>query len=219
LVFIYSVNVIICSHKMCFLIILGLILDRFCHIFAGSGLKVTWTKKPCLTTIYHMQVHAVMLLRGLSPRDKLYQLSHRLLSAKLVPNFADRSCRMVRAMDSHGRILDFLYQNRYYFFQVAPQLYSWVRVDPVPDPLLLRKSGSAGNRTRTFVSVARKSDTKPQRWSQSSEYGKPTLLGLIERANLNQSSPLLRIERDPVSETLCFLVFRIPDNGQSPETQ
>jgi hypothetical protein len=24
---------------------------------------------------------------------------------------------------------------------------------------------------------------------------------------------------DPVSETLCFLVFRIPDYGQSPETQ
>jgi hypothetical protein len=31
-------------------------------------------------------------------------------------------------------------------------------VDPVLDPLLLRKSGSAGNRTRTFGSVARKSD-------------------------------------------------------------
>jgi hypothetical protein len=26
-------------------------------------------------------------------------------------------------------------------------------------------------------------------------------------------------ETYPVSETLCFLVFRIPDNGQSPETQ
>jgi hypothetical protein len=24
---------------------------------------------------------------------------------------------------------------------------------------------------------------------------------------------------DPVSETLCIIVFRIPDNGQSPETQ
>jgi hypothetical protein len=28
-------------------------------------------------------------------------------------------------------------------------------VDPVPDPLLLRKYGSAGNRTRTSGSVAR----------------------------------------------------------------
>jgi hypothetical protein len=31
-------------------------------------------------------------------------------------------------------------------------------VGPVPDPLVLRKSGSAGNRTRTSVSVARNSD-------------------------------------------------------------
>jgi hypothetical protein len=31
-------------------------------------------------------------------------------------------------------------------------------VDPVPDPLLLRKSGSAANRTRTCRSVARNCD-------------------------------------------------------------
>jgi hypothetical protein len=31
-------------------------------------------------------------------------------------------------------------------------------VDTVPDPLLLRKCGSAGNRTRTFGSVARNTD-------------------------------------------------------------
>jgi hypothetical protein len=31
-------------------------------------------------------------------------------------------------------------------------------VDPVPDPLFLRKSSSAGNRTRTSESVARNSD-------------------------------------------------------------
>jgi hypothetical protein len=31
-------------------------------------------------------------------------------------------------------------------------------VEPVPDPLLLRKSGNAGNRTRTSGSVARYSD-------------------------------------------------------------
>jgi hypothetical protein len=28
----------------------------------------------------------------------------------------------------------------------------------------------------------------------------------------------LRTETDPVSETLCLLVFRIPDGGQSPKT-
>jgi hypothetical protein len=29
----------------------------------------------------------------------------------------------------------------------------------------------------------------------------------------------LRSETDPVSETICFLVFRIPDNWQRVETQ
>jgi hypothetical protein len=29
----------------------------------------------------------------------------------------------------------------------------------------------------------------------------------------------LRTETNPVPETLCFLVFRIPDDGQSPRTQ
>jgi hypothetical protein len=32
-------------------------------------------------------------------------------------------------------------------------------------------------------------------------------------------SPQLKMETDPVSETLCFLELRILDNGQSPETQ
>jgi hypothetical protein len=46
----------------------------------------------------------------------------------------------------------------FFFFQIAPQLYSWGWVGLVPDPLLLRKSGSAGNRTRTLGSVVRNSD-------------------------------------------------------------
>jgi hypothetical protein len=64
-----------------------------------------------------------------------------------VPTFVGRGCRAVSTMDPHGCILSFLDQNRYNFFQVAPQLYSRGWVDPVPDPLLLRISGSAGNRT------------------------------------------------------------------------
>jgi hypothetical protein len=42
--------------------------------------------------------------------------------------------------------------------QVAPQLYSRGRMGLVPDPLLLRKCGSAGNRNRTSRSVAKNSD-------------------------------------------------------------
>jgi hypothetical protein len=48
----------------------------------------------------------------------------------------------------HGRNFDFLDRSRYYFFLVAPQLSLRGWVDHVPDPLLLTKSGTAGNRTR-----------------------------------------------------------------------
>jgi hypothetical protein len=67
---------------------------------------------------------------------------------------------MVSVTVPYGRILGFLYRSHYFFFQVAPQLYSWGWLDPVPDPLLLRKSGSAGNRTQTSGSVARNSNDK-----------------------------------------------------------
>ena len=43
-----------------------------------------------------------------------------------------------------------------FFIQVAPQLTSRGWVDPVPDPLLLRKSGSAGDRTRDLCICSQK---------------------------------------------------------------
>jgi hypothetical protein len=67
-------------------------------------------------------------------------------------------CRIVSVADHYRRNLGFLDRCCYFFFQVASQLYSRGWVDPVPDPLFLRKSGSAGNRTRNSGSVARKSD-------------------------------------------------------------
>jgi hypothetical protein len=89
--------------------------------------------------------------------SELYRPSDRRLLAKLVPTFADRRCHVVSVTDPYDRILAFLDRSRYFFFQAAPQLYSRGWVDFVPDALLLRKSRSAGNRTRTFVSVARNS--------------------------------------------------------------
>jgi hypothetical protein len=44
--------------------------------------------------------------------------------------------------------LSFLDRSRYFFFQVAPHLFSRGLVDPIPDPLILRKSDSAGNGTQ-----------------------------------------------------------------------
>jgi hypothetical protein len=56
--------------------------------------------------------------------SELYRPTDRRLSAKLVSTFADRRYRVVSMTDPYGRILEFLDQSRYFFFQVAPQLYS-----------------------------------------------------------------------------------------------
>jgi hypothetical protein len=96
---------------------------------------------------------------------KLLRPSYRRLSAKLLPTFAGRGCDVVCVTDPYGRILGFLDRSRYFIFQVALELYSRGWVGPVPDPLLLRKSGSAGNLTRTSGSLARNSTTRPQRRS------------------------------------------------------
>jgi hypothetical protein len=51
-------------------------------------------------------------------------MSDRGLSAKLVPAFADKGSHVVSVTDPYGRIFAFIDRSRYYFFQVAPQLYS-----------------------------------------------------------------------------------------------
>jgi hypothetical protein len=53
---------------------------------------------------------------------ELYRASDRRL-AKLVPIFADRGCYVVSVTDPYGRNLDSLDRIRYFFFQVARQLY------------------------------------------------------------------------------------------------
>jgi hypothetical protein len=73
--------------------------------------------------------------------SELYRPCYRYLSAKLVPNFADRGCHVITVMDPHGGILGFLDLSRYFSFEVAPQLYSRGWKGPVPDPILFRKSG------------------------------------------------------------------------------
>jgi hypothetical protein len=50
------------------------------------------------------------------------QIDSRLL-AELLPTFADRGCLVVSSTDPLCRIFDFLDRSRYFFFQVAPQLY------------------------------------------------------------------------------------------------
>jgi hypothetical protein len=80
------------------------------------------------------------------------------LVGEVSAKFATRGCHVTIVTDPYGCILGFIDWSRYFFFEVAPQLYLQCWVDPFLDPLLLRKSGSAGNRTQTSGSVARNSD-------------------------------------------------------------
>jgi hypothetical protein len=116
-----------------------------------------------LYTLYHTQLGLwTSTIQGLCYKqqtpwpesmDELYRPSDDCLLTKLVSTLADGGCYMVSVTDPYSRIVEFLDRSRYFFFQVALQLYSWGWVDPVLDPLLLRKSGSAENRTyaATFV--------------------------------------------------------------------
>jgi hypothetical protein len=52
------------------------------------------------------------------------QSKRQPLVSEVSANFTNRQCRVVRVADPHGRILGFLDRSRYFFFQVAPQLYS-----------------------------------------------------------------------------------------------
>jgi hypothetical protein len=56
--------------------------------------------------------------------SELYRPSNYCLLVRLVPTFADTGCCMVSTMDTYGRVLAFLDRSHYYFFQIAPQLYS-----------------------------------------------------------------------------------------------
>jgi hypothetical protein len=56
--------------------------------------------------------------------SELYRLGDHHFSAKLAPIFVDRECHMVSTTDPYSCIIGFLDQSRYFFFIVAPQLYS-----------------------------------------------------------------------------------------------
>jgi hypothetical protein len=89
-------------------------------------------------------------------RERTIPTERPPLASKVSANFC--SCNVVRVTDPYCRILAFLARSRYFFVQVAPQLNSRGWAGLVPDPLLLRKSDSTGNPTRTYGSVARNSN-------------------------------------------------------------
>jgi hypothetical protein len=67
----------------------------------------------------------------------------------LVSTFVDRGVsRGQRGGTPTAVNLSFLDRSHYFFLQVTPHFCSRGSLDPVPDPLLLKKSDSPGNRTR-----------------------------------------------------------------------
>jgi hypothetical protein len=75
--------------------------------------------------------------------SELHRPSDRRLSANWLPTFVDRRCHVVSVTDPYGCILGFLDLSRYYFFQIAPQLYS-----TIPGTTRKKSSGSVTGSTQ-----------------------------------------------------------------------
>jgi hypothetical protein len=125
-----------------------ILLRHACYIPLSSSLTcrilIYFAKgvRELLTTQFSTSCQFISLRSKYSPRNsvclsnivnktswpkserELYRPSGRRLSAKLVPTVVVRGCCVVSTTDPHSRILGFLDRSRYYFFQVAPQLYS-----------------------------------------------------------------------------------------------
>jgi hypothetical protein len=115
-----------------------------------SGLwlsSIMWTSAPkaYIAPLYPTQKKPSVVF---SPQANYTDWATTTCRRNLVPTSADRGVRRGQRWGSLTVVnLSFLDRSRY-IFQVTPHLSSRGWVDPVPDPLLLRKSGSAGNRTR-----------------------------------------------------------------------
>jgi hypothetical protein len=63
-------------------------------------------------------------LHGLSPRANHTDRVTAACRRSDCQLFANRGCYVASVTDPYGRILGFLDSRRYFFYQVAPQLYS-----------------------------------------------------------------------------------------------
>jgi hypothetical protein len=95
-------------------------VDRvgYSNLNASYTLTPVWKDKTVADMYYVLlKTASKRKRRGLSPQRTIP--SDRRLSVNLVPNFADRGCRVVSASVPNRRYLDFLDPSRYFFFQVA----------------------------------------------------------------------------------------------------
>jgi hypothetical protein len=123
----------------------------------------------------------------------------------------DRGCRVVSATDPPAVNLSFLDRSRYFSIQVSPQLSSRGWVYPVPDPLLLRKSDSSGNRTRYLWICSQKLWPLDHR-------GGPELLTVswnLPETKANKEYYLMRCDRYGRSLTLLRRNILPPSSGSA----
>jgi hypothetical protein len=92
-------------------------LDLLNGIFYSSGERVS----PCFKPFWigKLKVNSVALVR-----ERAILAEQPPMVGEASANFADKGCHVVSMMDPYDCILDFLDWNRYFFFPVAPQLYS-----------------------------------------------------------------------------------------------
>jgi hypothetical protein len=123
--------------------------------FRGGEAAETWAHRQIMARLRKLK--KTKLNSMVWVRERTIPIERPPLVGEVIANFL----RMEGATWSAWRIPTAVYRfsrrGPLLFCQVAPQLYSRGWVDPVPDPLRFF-SGSAGNRTRAFGSVARNSD-------------------------------------------------------------
>jgi hypothetical protein len=128
-----------------------------------------------------------------SPQANYTDWSTATCWRSLVPTFADRAVsRGQRGRSLTAFNLSFLDRGRYFSFKLLLIYPHKGWADTVPDPLLLRKCSSAGNRTRDLWGSV---TTRPQRRSKPKYFGCYT-----------PSSEHFRSCNHPVNENLIALV-------------
>jgi hypothetical protein len=103
-------------------------------MFVRSLVITAWRGPPVADGGDGLQIWSSVVLSPLANRS-----SDRRRSAKLVPTIADRGCHVVSATSPSDRNFDFLDLEPLLFLPSSSSNCSRGWVDPVPDPLLLRK--------------------------------------------------------------------------------
>jgi hypothetical protein len=109
---------------------------------------------------------------ALSPHANYTDWATPTCRLNLVPTFADRGMSRDQRGGSPTAVnLSFLDGSRYFYFKqllIYPHK-GWV--DPVTDPLLLRKSGSSGDRTRDLETAKAQNQEKMRGLANPSAFG------------------------------------------------